>query len=352
MSNQVFYYTGEKRFYTTANEQGFVFQAKGTTNSTYLGKSAGNLVTGNNNNFLGNQAGYQAIDVASSNFLGNQAGYGATAGNSNFLGNGAGYGASGSDGSHFFGASAGRGATGANNSNFIGTNAGKDATGASNSTFLGASAGLSGAFSNHSIFIGNAAGSNATSSSNSIFLGQNAGLSTTNADNSIFLGKNAGVDRADTLYIDTQSTNRANNTSGTPLIYGEFDNKLLRVNGTLFATGFGGIGSVPSISTGAAAGAGSTASIIGTRAAGKITLEAAGTSNSTQTNALLTVTYPNAYSSVPYVVITNASPAAGLQNVRGVWISGDASKFNLIPPSGGASILTGVSYQWNYIVMQ
>ncbi|MFN2146120.1 MAG: hypothetical protein ACK2T7_12270, partial [Anaerolineales bacterium] len=54
-------------------------------------------------------------------------------------------------------------------------------------------------------------GSSGVSYSGNIFLGYQAGLNET--------GNNK-------LYIE-------NSSSGTPLIYGEFDNKLLRVNGTL-----------------------------------------------------------------------------------------------------------------------
>ncbi len=51
-------------------------------------------------------------------------------------------------------------------------------------------------------------------------------------DNNVFLGKSAGKNASEdnSLYIDNTSTS-------SPLIYGQFDNNLLRVNGTLNSTG-------------------------------------------------------------------------------------------------------------------
>ncbi|MEL7251641.1 MAG: tail fiber domain-containing protein, partial [Bacteroidota bacterium] len=62
-----------------------------------------------------------------------------------------------------------------------------------------------------------------------VFLGDEAGHSTTGSYN-VLLGYNAGYSETSSnkLYIDNSSTS-------SPLIYGEFDNKLLTVNGTLEA---------------------------------------------------------------------------------------------------------------------
>ncbi len=75
--------------------------------------------------------------------------------------------------------------------------------------------------------IGYAAGQVADGTDYSVMVGYNAGGDADGADYSVFIGYNAGynMDRADTLMIE-------NSNSGTPLIYGEFDNDLVRINGT------------------------------------------------------------------------------------------------------------------------
>ena len=74
----------------------------------------------------------------------------------------------------------------------------------------------------HSNFYGNG--------SNNTMIGCFSG-SDSNAANSVYLGHKAGYynDRNDTLMIDNTST-------GASLIYGEFDNDLVRINGTFEAT--------------------------------------------------------------------------------------------------------------------
>ncbi len=112
-------------------------------------------------NFLGQNAGKNAINAIVSNFIGNDAGIGAAnAGDANFIGNSAGNGATDANASNFIGTSAGQGATGANNSNFIGQGAGQYATNATNSIFIGSGAGISATKAARSIFIGMGAGAN------------------------------------------------------------------------------------------------------------------------------------------------------------------------------------------------
>ncbi|MEM6965091.1 MAG: tail fiber domain-containing protein, partial [Bacteroidota bacterium] len=94
---------------------------------------------------------------------------------------------------------------------FIGENAGYDNTTGSNNTYLGREAGDDNNGSNNT-YIGRGAGGGFFGSvSNNVFLGYQAGFN------------ESGSNR---LYI-------ANSNTANPLIYGEFDNNLLRINGTL-----------------------------------------------------------------------------------------------------------------------
>jgi len=79
------------------------------------------------------------------------------------------------------------------------------------------------------VFLGNLAGSSLLdkNTDNSVMIGFQSGLGAT-GDGNIFIGYYSGLDATggNKLYIE-------NSASYTPLIYGEFDNDLLRINGTL-----------------------------------------------------------------------------------------------------------------------
>jgi hypothetical protein len=66
---------------------------------------------------------------------------------------------------------------------------------------------------------------------NNVFLGRNAGFSNINGDKNIFIGYEAGRNESGSnkLYIE-------NSNSTTPLIYGEFDNDYVKINGELEAS--------------------------------------------------------------------------------------------------------------------
>ncbi len=81
---------------------------------------------------------------------------------------------------------------------------------------------------NRNIAIGAGAGYNNVSGSDNIIIGYSAGLLNESGSKNVFLGIRAGYNEtgSNKLYIE-------NSDSTTPLIYGEFDNDLLRINGTL-----------------------------------------------------------------------------------------------------------------------
>ncbi|REE08739.1 hypothetical protein DFQ09_106206 [Winogradskyella pacifica] len=77
------------------------------------------------------------------------------------------------------------------------------------------------------VFVGHNSGRSATGDEN-VFIGKNTGRNTTGSSN-VFIGNNAGLDSSfgsaeNTLVIQ-------NSSSDTPLIYGEFNNNIFRVNG-------------------------------------------------------------------------------------------------------------------------
>ncbi len=148
---------------------------------------------GTGNLFTGVGAGENIVGTGTYNtFIGNYSGYDNTTADYNtFLGYGSGY----------------FNSTGSNNS-FIGFNSGTDNTTGDQNTFLGT---MSGRY-------------NSTGSYNT-YLGKGSGLNSTGSGN-IFLGCNAGYDETgdNKLYIE-------NSDSSSPLIYGEFDNDLIKING-------------------------------------------------------------------------------------------------------------------------
>ena len=97
----------------------------------------------------------------------------------------------------------------------IGVNAGASLNTGGNNTFVGVGAGQFNTDGNTNVYLGDNAGNNNQGSGN-IFIGNSAGAGETNTNNK--------------LYIEASSTS-------VPLIYGEFDNNLVRINGNFDVTG-------------------------------------------------------------------------------------------------------------------
>jgi hypothetical protein len=85
---------------------------------------------------------------------------------------------------------------------------------------------------NYNTAVGGYAGFAITTGGDNVFLGAGSGQSVTTASGNIFLGREAGRFEASSnkLYIE-------NSASSSPLIYGEFDNDLVRINGDFDVTG-------------------------------------------------------------------------------------------------------------------
>lgn len=149
-------------------------------------------------------------------------------GNSIFIGNEAGLNDDLSNNLNVFvGSLAGRANTSGGGNTFLGSTAGLANISGGLNTFIGEGTGRSNTTSWLNTYIGSGAGLNATGGSN-VFIGAASGESITGSGN-VMLGNNVGrslTNISNRLFIDNSQT-------PTPLIYGEFDNNILRTNGTL-----------------------------------------------------------------------------------------------------------------------
>ena len=134
------------------------------------------------------------------------------------------------------GKDAGRGASGQsyNSNTFIGRQAGySNETGESN-VMVGRQAGYSNTSADDNIFIGRYAAYYTETGINNVVIGKEAGFGSSGQSysNNVFIGYQAGFQEtgSNKLYIETSD-------STSPLIYGEFDNDLVRINGDLNVTG-------------------------------------------------------------------------------------------------------------------
>lgn len=167
---------------------------EGTTNTFYGYNAGASITSGNSNTFVGANAGDSDTTGNYNTFLGGWAG------NSNISGYG----------NVFLGNYAGSINNGSENT-FIGCFSGSYNTTGYYNTFLGYEAGNSNETGHSNTYLGYAAGYYNETGSNNIFIGYMAGLWA--------IGSNK-------LYIDNSSTS-------SPLIYGEFDNNKVKINGKL-----------------------------------------------------------------------------------------------------------------------
>jgi len=146
---------------------------------------------------------------------------------------------------------------------FIGEGAGaNDDVSSNDNTFVGYEAGLTNVSGSLNVYVGNKAGRNNESSGsnvmvgfgagelntgqNNVILGKQAGGHNVNGEGNVIIGSGAGLTSSgsDNVFIGklagTQTTGSdrlyiENSSSTTPLIYGEFDNDLVRINGSFEA---------------------------------------------------------------------------------------------------------------------
>ena len=227
---------------TTANFNTFLGTWAGYSNTsgdenTFVGQDAGfSNTTGFYNTFVGRRAGYSNTTGSWNIFLGHNAGYSNTTGSDNtFLGWEAGSANTTGIENTFVGRRAGVSNTTGYYNTFLGMNAGFSNTEGYENTTLGYDAGLNNTTGNYNTFLGTWAGVSNTTGIENTFVGHNAGYSNTAGNSNVFIGYRAGYNElgSDKLYIDNSDT-------GNPLIYGEFNNNRLVINGSL------GVGKTPS----------------------------------------------------------------------------------------------------------
>jgi len=201
---------------TTGSSNTFIGQFAGQNTSsgsynTFMGRSAGRInTTGDDNTFIGRSAGYNS-NANANTFIGCRAGIANTTGYRNtIMGQQAGY----------------KNTTGYYNT-FIGQYAGYTNADGDNNTFIGYGAGYN-SLSDKNTFIGGSAGLYNVNGHDNTFIGYSAGYSNESGSGNIFLGYYAGYNEtgSNKLYIHNSGTN-------SPLIYGEFENDIVAINGKL-----------------------------------------------------------------------------------------------------------------------
>jgi hypothetical protein len=182
--------------------------------ATLVGDSAGANGGGDYVTYVGWKAGYHPnwSNTGDDNtFIGAWAGMGNTIGHRNT----------------FVGLRAGSGNMTGYHNTYIGHRTGEDNMYGHHNTIVGDSAGSHSIGSDYNTFLGSGAGCRINGGSNT-FLGAGAGGMSSTGDGNIFVGHQAGYNESGSnkLYIDNTNTT-------SPLIYGEFDNDILTVNGKL-----------------------------------------------------------------------------------------------------------------------
>ncbi len=126
----------------------------------------------------------------------------------------------------YLGYQAGLSNTEGDNNSFFGHAAGQNSTIGSRNSFFGESAGQKNTTGSENSFFGQFVGYENTSGSRNCFFGQYAGVLNKTGSGNLFLGHKAGYNEtgSNKLYI-------SNSDTSTPLVYGEFDRKQIRLNG-------------------------------------------------------------------------------------------------------------------------
>ena len=189
-----------------------------TGKSVFIGEGAGQNddFSDNRNVLIGYQTGNTNTTGADNSFIGSYAGNSNTTGSSN----------------SFIGSYSGNNNTTGKYNSFVGYQSGAANTTGNNNAHFGYLSGFLNTTGSNNSFFGYLSGFSNSTGSNNVFLGNQAGNANTIGSSNIFIGFQAGYTEtgSDKLYIDNSSTT-------TPLIYGDFDNDSLQINGTLNING-------------------------------------------------------------------------------------------------------------------
>lgn len=219
---------GVENIESTANQR----IMKLSTENYYIGHEAGlnSLTTAVYNSFIGYQSG-MANTVGSNNvFLGYKSGNKNTSGHSNvFIGENAGASNTTGPSGVFIGKSAGMSHTTGYENIFIGEWCGQNTTTGHSNLFMGRLTGSSNITGSDNVYLGKYAGYFNVAGSQNVFVGNDAGMQN-DGNGNVFLGYQVGntMSGSNKLLIDNSDADQNNS-----LIYGEFDNDLLKLNSTV-----------------------------------------------------------------------------------------------------------------------
>jgi len=184
--------------------------------NTFVGYLSGvNNVSGDQNVFLGTLSGRMNIDGHSNVFVGGDSGNSNLSGFANvFLGN-----------------DSGKQNESGNNNVFIGHDAGMTNLDGSGNIFIGSDTGNLNLNGRSNVMVGTSAGFFSKSGEQNTYLGTSAGLYNETGRGNVFVGYRAGANELGQykLYIDNSDTT-------APLIWGDFTEDEVTINGTLFIT--------------------------------------------------------------------------------------------------------------------
>ena len=203
-----------------------------TGNSVFIGNAAGanDDYDQKYNIFIGDSAGYSNTSGGINHFLGYRAGYSNTTGLGNFFsGYEAGYSNTSGQSNIFYGLQSGYSNTTGSNNIFMGASSGSSNTTGTRNVFLGYLTGQSNTSGIGNVLLGYYAGRWNVTGDHNVYLGTSAGEDATGSQN-VFIGYSAGMSETgdNRLYIENSDAD-----SSEALIYGEFDNDFLAINGTL-----------------------------------------------------------------------------------------------------------------------
>ncbi|MCH2208344.1 MAG: cell division protein ZapB [Lentisphaerales bacterium] len=192
----------------------------------FVGAQSGNTKTGTNAGVSITTGDYNVMNGYSSGRYTN------SGSNNTFIGTNSGRDNTNGYDNTFIGRNAGHFNTGGLYNTFIGRNAGLDNTVGRGNTAIGRSAGQNLTTGDFNNFLGMQSGDKITTGNYNLILGHKAGYLNIEGSSNVFLGKQSGYNElgSNKLYIE-------NSNSTSPLIYGEFDNDLVQVNGALRVTG-------------------------------------------------------------------------------------------------------------------
>ncbi|QIE60215.1 hypothetical protein G5B37_11785 [Rasiella rasia] len=203
----------------------------GTENTAFGNTALRSNSTGSNNTALGHYAGQYITTGSQNTAIGNRAlWYGSTGDNNIAVGSRSLRDNSSGANNVAMGVVALFHATSANNNVAIGSGALQENITGSDNVSLGYFSALRHTTSTNNVYIGSLAalGSSGTTytSANNVMIGHSSGLNSGSVTGNVFLGYQSGASETNSnrLYIENSSTS-------SPLVYGEFDTNVVRVNG-------------------------------------------------------------------------------------------------------------------------